>query len=342
MSEDLYTLFVGIDIAAESASIAYTEDPQTPGPVFDIKQTQKGIEYLKKRLLATKHPPDKTLVVVEATGNYWWKIALALHEAGYRVSVINPARAHYFARALLKRAKTDHLDAQVLAQLAATLKPKLWTPPPEVHGRLLQRLAQREDLVKSRTQALNRLHALRHLPRAEEAVIRRQKELADFLQKQITEIDSELEKVLESDDEWNETARLLLGVKGIGILTAAWLLVVTCNFTSCDTPGQLVSYAGLAPRVRESGTSVNGRRFIGHAGSNLLRKTLFMAALNATQHNPLIQTFYKRLRDRGKSFKVANCACARKLLCICWAVATKKTQFDPFYQPQAELVPAIA
>jgi transposase len=341
MSEPVYTLFVGIDIAMESASVAFLEAADKAETIFDIKQTQKSVEQLIKRLRATKHPPDQTLVVIEATGNYWWQISLALHEAKYCVSVINPARAHYFARALLKRAKTDHIDALTLAQLAEALKPKLWTPPPEVHSKLHQRLAEREDLAKNRTQVLNRLHALRHHPRAEEAVTRRQQELADFLQRQIAEIDKEIGSILAENDEWNQAAKRLLSIKGIGVLSAAWLLVVTNNFTSCESADQLISYAGLAPRVRESGSSLNKRRYIGHAGSNQLRKTFYMAALNATQFNPIIKRFYDRLRERGKPFKVANCACSRKLLTICWAVATKKTEFDPEYQ-QTDLVPAIA
>jgi transposase len=333
MTDPPFTLFVGIDIAAKTASVAYAEAADAIKPAFDIKQTRKGFAYLKKRLLATGHPPEKTLVVIEATGNYWWRIALALHDAGFVLSVINPARAHYFARAQLKRSKTDHMDAQTLAQLGIAIKLPLWTPPPDIHLKLRQRLAEREDLAKIRAQTLNRLHALKEHPKGVEAVMRRLQDLVDLLTSQIGEIEKELKEVLREDDDWNESARRLLGVKGVGIVTATWLLVVTNNFTSCDEVDQLVSYAGLAPRMRESGTSIKGRRYIGHAGSSQLRKILYMAGFTASQFNPPIQTFYKRLREAGKPHKVAVCAAARKLVRICWAVATKKTEFDPDYQP---------
>jgi transposase len=332
MTNPQFEIFAGIDIAAKTASVAYKKDPGEIEATFDIKQTGKGFGYLKKRLLATGYAPEKILVVIEATGNYWWRLALELHEAGFALSVINPARAHYFALAELKRSKTDHIDAQTLAELGAGVKLPLWSPPPEIHGKLQQRLAEREDLVKMRTQTLNRLHALKHHPKGVESVINRHKDLADLLQKQIDEIEKELAEVLHEDDEWNKSARRLLGVKGVGIVTAAWLLVVTNNFTSCEDGDNLVSYAGLAPRRKESGTSVKGRPYIGYGGSNQLRQILYMASLSASRFNPIIKAFYDNLRERGKAFKVAVCACARKLILMCWAIVTKKTEFDPNYR----------
>ena len=123
MTPSSYTLFVGVDIAAASASVSWQTLDSAPCPPFDIAQTKTGWRELQTKLRATGHLPENTLVVVEATGSYWMNLALYLHEAGFHMSVINPLQAHGFARALLKRGKTDAIDAQTLTQLAAVLQP---------------------------------------------------------------------------------------------------------------------------------------------------------------------------------------------------------------------------
>jgi transposase len=159
-----YELFVGIDIAATTAEIV----TQCPGAKasrsFTIEQTPEGWNRLVSMLQTKGHEPVRILVVMEATGSYWISLATRLVHAGFRVSVINPAQAHHFAKALLKRAKTDAIDAQTLAQLAMLLQPELWIPPPQIYYELQQRLAQRDDLVNLRQQVRNQLHALEQHP----------------------------------------------------------------------------------------------------------------------------------------------------------------------------------
>ncbi len=135
-----------------------------PGAPFTGEQTPAGFAALQRRLQATGHPPTATLVVLEATGNSWVALAIVLHEAGYRVAVVNPRQAHHFAKAQLRRAKTDALDARDLAQLAATLRPAPWTPPPAVYHEVRQRLVARDGLLAMRTQARNQRHALLQWP----------------------------------------------------------------------------------------------------------------------------------------------------------------------------------
>jgi transposase len=122
---------------------------------------------------------------------------------------------------------------------------------------------------------------------------------------------------------------LLLSIKGVGAITAAWLLVATHNFTDCHAPEQLAAYAGLAPFPHQSGKSIRRREVIGHAGHAPLRRSLYMASLSASRYNSAIKAFYDRLRQNGKPIKVARCAAARKLIHIAWAVVTKQTPFDP-------------
>ena len=123
----------------------------------------------------------------------------------------------------------------------------------------------------------------------------------------------------------------LATVSGLGTLSIAWLLTTTINFTLTVTPEAAANYAGLAPQLRQSGSSVRGRPRVGHGGNARLRRALYMASLSAIQHNPVIKAFYTRLRAAGKPRKVAVCAAARKLLRIAWAVANKKEDFDPAY-----------
>jgi transposase len=184
-----YRLFVGIDIAKASASVAWMTAERTLSRVMTIEQTPQGFRALQQRLLATGHAARAILVVMEATGSYWMNLALSLTQAGFRVSVINPAQAHHFAKALLKRAKTDAIDAQTLAQLAALLQPAVWNPPPAMFAELYQRLVERESLLGMRQQVRNQLHALTHCPTVIDSVRRRMERLIESLTEQISEVE---------------------------------------------------------------------------------------------------------------------------------------------------------
>lgn len=324
-----YRLFVGVDIAAASATVAWMQPSLSITRPITIEQTPAGISTFQARLQATGIAPADILIVMEATGSYWITLATTLHQASYAVSVINPSQAHHFAKALLKRAKTDAIDAQTLAQVAAKLQPERWTPPPAVYYELQQRLAQRDALLELRQQVRNQLHALIQGPVIIAAVRTRMEELIGLLTDQIAAVEAEIVPALQQDAAWAAAARRLQTIKGIGLLTAAWVVVTTVNFRVCPSADDAVGYAGLAPLPYESGTSVHGRRRIGHRGNRRLRTALYMASLSATQHNPIIKAFYDRLRSAGKLKKVARCAAARKLLRIAWAVVVKEQEFDP-------------
>jgi transposase len=245
--------------------------------------------------------------------------------------VINPSQAHHFAKALLKRAKTDAIDAQTLAQLAMTLQPEPWMPPPQIYYELQQRLAQRDDLLNLRQQVRNQLHALIQHPEVIEPVRLRMECLLSTFQLQIDEIEVEITAALNQESAWAAAAERLQSIKGVGWVTAAWTLVTTLNFTACDSVDSLTAYAGLAPMPRQSGSSVWYRPSIGHSGNGRLRTAYYMATLTAARFNPAIKTFYSRLIAAGKPEKVARCAAARKLLHIAWAVVKKDQPFDPNY-----------
>jgi transposase len=225
---------------------------------------------------------------MEATGSYWISLATRLVHEGFVVSVMNPAQAHHFAKALLKRAKTDAIDAQTLAQLAMILQPEPWTPPPQIYYALQQRLAQRDDLLNLRQQVRNQLHALVQHPEIIAEVRARMESLLATFEAQLTEVESEIMAALSQDSAWAAAATRLQSIKGVGWVTAAWTLVTTLNLTSCDTVDALTAYAGLAPMPRQSGSSVWHRPSIGHTGNGRLRTAFYMATLSAAQQFPLM------------------------------------------------------
>lgn len=336
-----YRLFVGVDIAAASFTAAWMSPGGTPTRSVTFDQTAAGYAEFQRQLLVYNLAPAAILVVLEATGTYGVMLATTLHQAGFVVSVINPLQAHAFAKALLKRNKTDAIDAQTLTQLAVLLQPAAWTPPPAIYTELQQRLAQREALLDMRQQLRNQLHALSQQPVVIAAVRERMEALLTTLTQQINEVDRELASALRQDEAWAAAATRLQTITGVGMITTAWLLVTTLNFTACETVEEAVSYAGLAPSLYHSGTSVRGRPTIGRRGNGHLRRALYLATLSAARFNPTIKTFYERLRAAGKPAKVARCAAARKLLHIAWAVVTKGQDFDPDYTGRPQERPAL-
>jgi transposase len=330
-ADPTYQLFVGIDIAATSFAATWTHGGPARERARTFAQTPDGFTACQAWLATTGIVPAATLIVVEATGSYWVTLAVALHQASYAVSVVNPAHAHAFAQSLPRRAKTDALDAQVLAQLAAERQPACWTPPEQVYHELRQRLVVRDGLLEMRQQARNQRHALVQWP----VIIAGALEALDTV---ITELDTQLQalddaiRAVLGEGAWAESATLLASIPGIGLVTTAWLLVGTLNFTACASAESAAAYAGLVPLARESGTSVRGRAQIGHGGHARLRTALYMATLTAARFNPVIRAQYERLRAAGKPSKVARCAAARKLMHLAFAVVTKKRRFDPNYR----------
>jgi transposase len=328
-------LFVGIDIAQHSAQASWLRPGQPPSAAVALAQTPAGFAQLRARLAATGVPAAATLVVLEATGTYWCRLALDLQQAGYGVAVINPAQAHYFAKAQLRRSKTDALDAQLLAQFAERMRPSRWTPPPAIYHELEQRLQLRQQLLDARQAARNQLHALRAGAVVIAEVQARLAAVVAFYDEQIASLERELQAALPTEGAWAVNLGLLRSINGIGRWTALWLLVATINFTSCATGAEAVGYAGLGPRQYQSGTSVHGRERLPRGGHARLRTALYMATLSAARYNPAVAALYQRLVAAGKKPKVARCAAARKLLLQAWAVVGKQHAYEADYGQRA-------
>lgn len=341
MEQFSFQLFVGIDVAARTFSVAWTSNGNEISTAYEFEQNQKGYKRFLDKLKVVEIPLESTLVILEATGTYWMRLATYCDQAGLQVSVINPRQAYHFAQATLRQAKTDALDAQLLAQLGANLPLDIWQPPSRVWEAVYQRLVERDSLVEMRQMVRNQLHALKQRTHIDPAVEMRKQGIIDTFDCQIKVIDNELEQWI-AKSEWRKQATYLRSIKGIGLISASWLLVVTNGFTTSEDAQQLASYLGLVPHPNHSGSSKRGYKPTSLHGHARARRVLYQASVSAASFNPIIKRFYQRLIANGKHVKVARVAATRKLVHLAFAVVTKECLFSSDYQQQKEQVSELA
>jgi transposase len=329
----MYKLYLGIDIAAASFAAHWQSTDKAQSGSGSYQQNEKDYQRLHKQLSLITSPAE-TLVVLEATGNYWLTLAFFLYERNYAVSVINPVRARRFAQMQLRHTKTDAVDAQLLCDFGQMVSPKLWTPPPSVCHQLRQYLERRDDYLHMRTQERNRLHAMKHDPRVDETLLAGLKAHIDYLTQEINWLKEQIDQALNQDSEWQEASQHLLSIPGIGAINAAWLLVTTHCFARCERPEEAASFAGLVPHKRESG-AWRGQASI-KGGHPKLRRNLYMAAGAAIRFNPVLKAFFHKKVAEGKIKQVARVAVARKLVHYAWACVVKGRDFDPNYGQQSK------
>jgi transposase len=272
-----------------------------------------------------KHYTGQLLVGMEATGRYWEALAYYLHAQGHVVSVINPSRISYFARSKLVRNKTDAIDATLIAEYCLSQQPEPWTPPPAEVRELQALVRHLEALQGLRTQQSNRLQAA-----PPSCDVRASLEsLLSHLDDQIRAIESKIREHMDQHPTLKQQSVLLQSIPGIGQITAARLLGE--NIQQFDSTRALTAYAGLTPRHNISGTSVHGRPHLCKTGNEHLRRDLYFPAIVAMRYNPVVNSFSKRLSERGKHKMAVVGAAMRKLLAIALGVLKSETPFDPHY-----------
>ncbi|MEQ8673998.1 MAG: IS110 family transposase [Aggregatilineales bacterium] len=328
--------YVGIDIALNSATVAWQESDKSSVTVIEIAQSRDGYQHLLHNLKQLA-PVSQIQIVMEATSTYWMDLAYVLYDAGFQVSVVNPSQPKYFAQMRLQRAKTDAIDAVMLMDYAQSQQPDLWTPPPAICEQLRQYLTYRQQLIEMQTQVRNQHHALKQNPNADTGILARMTHRLSALSAEIKQLAKDIDHLLHTDHDWAVAVDCLMSIPGISTISTAWLLVATHGFERCDTPEQAVAFAGLAPHPQQSGSSKNSYRSIGGSGHQALRNTLYMASAPASRFNPILKPYYEKLLARGKAKKVARCAVARKLIHIAWACVTKQRLFDPNFQQQLQV-----
>jgi transposase len=305
---DTSRCFVGIDVSKKSLDVHLL--PQAEA--FSVDRTGPGLDALITRLRAAQ--PHR--VVLEATGGFEVTVAAALAAAGLPVAVVNPRQIRDFARATGRLAKTDRLDAAIIAMFAQRIRPELRPLPDDEALALGELVARRRQVVEMIVAEGNR----RRQARARRVQKQIDTHLA-WLQKALSSIETDLDQAIRQSPVWQETADLLDPIPGIGPVTIRSLIAELPELGKLDRR-KIAALVGLAPMNRDSGT-FRGTRSI-RGGRASLRATLYMAALVACRHNPVIKAFNDRLRAAGKPPKLAIIACARKLLTIINAVIREK------------------
>lgn len=292
--------WVGIDVSKRHWDVAIADHKKARRFMAD----EAGL----MALMAWLDELEPRLVCLEATGGYERSLREALHARRIPLSVVNPRQVRDFARAQGELAKTDAIDAVMIARFAAAFHPEPDDPPTPAQERLRALRARRQQVVHSLTQEKNRLAT------APDAETRRSiREAIDFYDRQLKEIDRRIAEITSADPIFRERLALLVSVPGVGAVTAAGLLAELPELGSLNR-GQAAKLVGLAPINRDSG-SLRGKRMIG-GGRTQVRRSLYMATIVATQHNKLIRTHYRKLLQRGKAKMTALVACMRKLLLI--------------------------
>ena len=306
-------VFVGIDVSKDRLDVHLLPQDEA----FRVERNGKGLVELVERL----KPFAPSLIAIEATGGFETTMSAAVAGAGLPLAVVNPAQVRHYAQALGQRAKSDPVDAKVIARFAADIRPE----PRPLPDEMTQLLA---DFFARRRQIIEMLQAERQ--REKRATARRLKKslarLICALEKELNELDGEIDDSVRGSSAWREKEDLLASVPGVGSITARTLIAELPELGTLDRK-RIASLAGLAPYVRQSGTW-KGKSMIG-GGRKSVRGVLFMAALVASRHNPVLKAFRDRLVAAGKPKIVAIIAVARKLLTILNAILRDQKPWQP-------------
>lgn len=309
-------VFVGIDVSQARLDIAVR-----PGTSFSLTHDESAIAALVQQLCAL----SPTLIVLEATGGMEIPLTSALATAGLPVVVINPRQVRDFAKASGHLAKTDALDAQVLAQFAEVMRPQP-RPLPDAETRALAALlTRRRQLVEMLTSEKNRLLS------TAAPIRKRLRTHIAWLERELQSTNTALAETIRQSPVWREKDELLQSVPGVGPVVTSTLLASLPELGTL-TNKQVAALVGVAPLNRDSGT-LRGRRTV-WGGRAQVRAVLYMGALVAARFNPVIRAFYQRLCRAGKAKKVALTACMRKLLVILNAMIKHRT---PWHQAEVPL-----
>ena len=290
---------------------------------FRYRNNEDGFKALVKAL------PKKSLVVMEATGYYHYRLAQFLDKKGIAVSVVNPLSVKRFIQMKLAKVKTDRSDSKAICEYAMMNEVSLYSAVTDIQAECLQLFRLLDSYIKRGTATKNKLHGEEVLGVPSSFVHRSLKRDLKHLKKEIGAIEARLLKLVKTDQQ--EQLTLLKSIPGMGEKTALFLIVSTDGFAKFERAGQLCSYVGITPTIRESGSSVRGRSRISKVGNKKLRNLLFLCAFSACKYNRACREIYERIVAKGKSKKLALIAVANKLLKQAFAIAKSGKPYDENY-----------
>lgn len=309
-------IYVGIDVSKEHLDIHVPKDNH----FINVANSKEGIRQLKTKL--KKYQKNQIHIGMESTGGYEKLVKIELLKSNYAVSVLNPRFIRHFAKASNKLAKTDKIDAKIIASYCEKMEPPVNAKIDKKQEEIAELVARRDQLISLIVAEKNRLyHASSNARKSIKAVI-------EFLKKQLKVIEIELEKLMSKNEKFTEKRNILTSIKGIGRVTANALIVHLPELGQLDEK-QISALAGLAPFNCDSG-KMKGKRII-WGGRRSVRIALYMATMAAVRSNKAIKEFYSRLVQKGKAKMVALTACMRKLIVILNAMIRKNEPWQENY-----------
>jgi transposase len=316
----MYLHILGTDVAKLKFNVCLIrEDGKLRHRVFT--NNSSGFTQLSEWLV--KHKVSQVHACLEATSTYSEALATYLADNNHQVSVVNPAATKTYAGAQLSRTKTDRVDAELIARFCLTQKPQLWMPAP-VEVRELQALVRRLDsLIEMHTMEENRLSSGLSTPEVRDSI----ESVIRHLQEQIKRTEKLIQKQINNHPQLKGDRDLLLSIPGLGEATVARLMS-EINFHCYESARHVAAFAGLVPRLRESGKSVRGRARLSKMGTPRIRHALYFPAITALRCNPVIKEWAKRLRERGKCEMQVIGAVMRKLIHLAYGVLKSGKPYD--------------
>lgn len=285
---------------------------------------KEGFQKLLKIL------PEDAWVVMEATGSYHHQLALYLFDKGVRLSVVNPLVIKRYIQMKLTKLKTDKSDAKLISHYGEDQPLELWNPPQAYVEECRQIQTVLQLYFKQSTALKNKLHNLDKRGTASKWLQRSIKRSLKSIQKEIMQLEAKLEELIKTHEQ--DLYSRLKSIPGIGKKTAIMLIVCSDGFKKFEHAKQMISFLGLAPFERSSGSSVRGKSRISKAGDPLIRNHLFMCSFTACNCNPACKALFERIVNKGKSKKLALIAVSSKLVKQAFGVAKNQIPFDPAYQ----------
>jgi len=298
--------------------------------VFDVYGSNSGHNQFKNDASGFKSflnsLPNESLVIMEATGYYHYRLAQFLFKQSILISVVNPLSVRRFIQMKLAKVKTDKSDAKAICEYGKINKVPLYTALTEVQSECLQLFRLMDSYLKKRTATKNKIHGEDVLGIPSKYAYGSLIRLKKYLDKEILGIEKRLLSLVKQDQQVQLT--LLTSIPGIGLKTALFMIVITDGFEKFETSKQLCSYVGITPTIRESGSSVRGRSRISKVGNRKLRNLLFLCSFTACKHNKGCREIYERIVNKGKSKKLALIAVSNKLIKQCFAIAKSGNPYD--------------
>ncbi len=315
---------IGIDVSMQTFDVSFF-NKKDKWEHFSFSNDKSGFKKFEKLL------DNEDLILMEATGPYFLRLATYFNDKSYFVSVVNPLKIKYFSKMQMMRAKTDKKDAQVIAQYGMFFKDKLekWKSKEKYVLSLQEMNNVIDGYHKQLTMMNNRLKSFEASGFVDKKVKNSLKSSIKKIQMEIEKLEKEMLKIVK--EHYQENYELLISIPGLGKKTAIMLIVLTGNFERFENYKQLISYVGFSPRIEQSGTSLSYNGHISKMGNSRIRKLLYMCSWSAKKYNKQAVEMYQRLSEKGKPERVIKIAIANKLLKIAFAVVKNKTMYDANY-----------